>query len=211
MEKRGVIRRVEEPTDWVSVVASLKELLEGYILKGNIFNSSPMNGECECECEWRMRNGLPSQMQIEVTCRYPSMKKVNFSPLSIHHLGGYQVTQFGIKSAQDRGFPNRMSQHFSDLKGAETDINDITVHAETEAKHDQRLHSVLERCEKINLSLNKHECVFKMQRGYIHLSQPHTRRNETWWRQNLCYYEMPAPSDKKGVGRLLGTLNYLEL
>ena len=60
----------------------------------------------------------------------------------------YHVTPFGIKSAQEV-FQKQMSQHFSDLEGVETDIDDIIVHAETEAKHDQRLHSVLERCEKI--------------------------------------------------------------
>ena len=72
----------------------------------------------------------------------------------------YQVTPFGIKSAQEV-FQKRMSQHFSDLEGVETDIDEIIVHAETEVKHDQRLHSVLERCEKINLTLNKETCVFK--------------------------------------------------
>ena len=30
-----------------------------------------------------------------------------------------------------------MSQHFGDLEGVETDIDDIMVHAETEVKHGQ--------------------------------------------------------------------------
>ena len=47
----------------------------------------------------------------------------------------YQVTPFGIKSAQEV-FQKQMSQHFSDLEGIETDTDDIIVHAETEAKHD---------------------------------------------------------------------------
>ena len=55
-----------------------------------------------------------------------------------------------------------MSQHFGDLEGVETDIDDIIVHAETEVKHDHRLQAVLERCEKINLTLNKEKCVFKV-------------------------------------------------
>ena len=72
----------------------------------------------------------------------------------------YKVTPFGMKSAQEV-FQKRISQHFSDLEGVENDIDDIRVHAETQVKHDQRLHSVLERCEKINLTLNKENCVFK--------------------------------------------------
>ena len=47
-----------------------------------------------------------------------------------------------------------MSQHFGDLEGAETDIDDIIVHACTEMKHDCRLNSVLNRCKKTNLTLN---------------------------------------------------------
>ncbi|PFX15247.1 Retrovirus-related Pol polyprotein [Stylophora pistillata] len=73
----------------------------------------------------------------------------------------YQVTPFGITSAQEV-FQKRMSQHFSDLEGVETDIDDIIVHAETEEKHDHHLQAVLERCEKINLTLNKEKCIFKL-------------------------------------------------
>lgn len=65
-----------------------------------------------------------------------------------------------MKSAQEV-FKTCMSQHFSDLEGVETDMDDIIVHAETEVKHDQRLNSVLERCEKINFTQNKENSVFK--------------------------------------------------
>ena len=81
------------------------------------------------------------------------MKGVNFLPPSIRHSEArfyYQVALFGIKSAQDV-FQKPMSQHFGDLEGAETDIDDIIVHADTEMKHDCRLNSVLDRCKKINL------------------------------------------------------------
>ena len=55
-----------------------------------------------------------------------------------------------------------MSQHFGDLEGVETDIDDIIVHAGTEMKHDCRLNSVLNRCKKINLTLHEKKCVFKV-------------------------------------------------
>ena len=101
-----------------------------------------------------------------------------------------------------------MSQHFSDLERAETDIDDIIVHAKTEVKPDQRLHSVLERCEKINLTLNKEKCVFKCKEvTYIghKLTQDGIKPDDN----TVCAInEMPAPSDKKGVERLLGTVNY---
>ena len=102
-----------------------------------------------------------------------------------------------------------MSQHLSDLEGVETDIDDIIVHAKTEVKHDQHLHSVLERCEKINLTLNKEKCVFKCKEvTYIghKLTRDGIKPDDNKVR---AINEMPAPSDKKGVERLLGTVNYL--
>jgi len=49
----------------------------------------------------------------------------------------------------------------------------------------------------------------QVQRGYIYWSQTH----EGWIKPDdnkvRAINEMPAPSDKKGVERLLGTVNYL--
>ena len=102
-----------------------------------------------------------------------------------------------------------MSQHFGDLEGVETDIDDIIVHAETAIKHDHRLHAVLERCEKINLTLNKEKCVFKVKEvTYIghKLTQEGIKPDDEKVR---VINDMPAPTDKKGVERLLGTVSYL--
>ncbi|CAB4034023.1 Hypothetical predicted protein, partial [Paramuricea clavata] len=54
-----------------------------------------------------------------------------------------------------------MHQHFDDLEGVETDIDDILIHGTAEEEHYRRLESVLERCQKINLTLNKEKCEFK--------------------------------------------------
>ena len=55
-----------------------------------------------------------------------------------------------------------MSQHFGDLEGVETDIDDIIVHANTEMKCDCGLNLVLDRSKNISLTLNKGKCVFKV-------------------------------------------------
>ena len=102
-----------------------------------------------------------------------------------------------------------MNQHFGDLEGVETDIGDMIVHAETEVKHDHRLHAVLERCEKINPTLNKEKCVFKVREvTYIghKLTQEGIKPDDEKVR---AINNMPAPTDKKGVESLLGTVNFL--
>ena len=84
---------------------------------------------------------------------------------------------FGIKSAQ-KVFQKTMSQHFGDLEGVETDIDDIIAHADTEMKDDARLNSVLDRCKKINLTLNKGKMCFQSQGGDLHWSQTYTRGDQ---------------------------------
>ena len=65
-----------------------------------------------------------------------------------------------------RSFSEAMSQHFGVLEGVETDFDDIIIHAYTEMKHDFRLNSVLDRCQKINLTLRHWENVSSKSRRW---------------------------------------------
>jgi len=101
-----------------------------------------------------------------------------------------------------------MHQHFGDLEGVETNIGDIIVHADMEIKHHNRVHAVLDRCEKINLTLNKEKCVFKVKEvTYIghKLTQEGIKPDDEKIR---AISDMPAPTDKKGAARLLESVNY---
>ena len=106
----------------------------------------------------------------------------------------YQVTPLGIKSTQEV-FQKRMYQHFVDLDEVETDIDDIIVHADTEIKHDSSLHAVLERCEKINLKLNKEKCVFKV-KEVTYIAHKLTREGIKSDDEKIrAINDMPAPTD----------------
>lgn len=61
---------------------------------------------------------------------------------------------FGIKSAQEV-FQKRIAQHFDNIDGVEVDIDDILIWGRNEEKHNRRLRAVLQRCQEINLTLNK--------------------------------------------------------
>lgn len=103
-------------------------------------------------------------------------------------------------------FQQRMSQqHFGDLEGVDT-----ILHADTEIKHDRRLNSVLDRCEKINLILKWEKCVFKDKEiTYIahKLTQEGIKPDD---KKVRAIKDMPVPTDKKGVKRLLSTVSYQE-
>ena len=57
---------------------------------------------------------------------------------------------FGIKSAQEVS-QKRISQHFDDLEGVATDIDDILIWGSDEREHDRRPEATLQKCEEINL------------------------------------------------------------
>ena len=171
MEKRGVIRKFEEPTNWVNSMAivekpdgSLRICLDPRHLNKAIKREHLQLPTIE-DITTRMANAkwftkldanrgywqipLDEENQLLTTFNTPFGRFC------------YQVSPFGIKSAQ-QVFQKPISQHFGDLEGVETDIDDIIVHADAEMKHYARLNSALGRCKKINLMLNKGKCVFKV-------------------------------------------------
>ena len=120
----------------------------------------------------------------------------------------YRRLPFGIKSAQ-KVFQKRMAQKFENLPGVETDIDDILVWGTAEDNHEKGLTRALQRCEDINLTLNREKCEFSMDTiGYIgnQLTAEGVKPDPEKIR---AITQMPPPTDKKGVERLLGTINYL--
>ena len=115
---------------------------------------------------------------------------------------------FGIKSAQEV-FQKRISQHFDDIEGVATDIDDILIWGSNEHEHDQRREATLKKCEEINLTLNEGKCKFKVEEvSYCghNFTKDGVRPDES---KIQAIQEMPAPSSKKDIERLLGTVNYL--
>ena len=166
----GVIRRVDEPTDWVN---SLVVIEKPRSKKLRIcLDPRPLNNAIR-----REHFQLPTLEDI--TTRLSGARV--FTKLDANH-GYWQIPlseesqllttfnsafgrycfmrmPFGIKSAQEI-FQKRMSQLLGDLAGVETDIDDILVWGTSKEEHDSRLAAVLKRCEEVNLTLNKDKCVF---------------------------------------------------
>ena len=125
-------------------------------------------------------------------------------------LGRYCYTRmpFGITSAQEI-FQKRMVQHFWDLPGVETYIDDILVWGATKEEHNQRLKAVLQRCNDIHMMLNEGKCRFGSSKvvylGHIICAEGISPDRE----KVKAINQTPPPEDKKGVERLLGFLNYV--
>ena len=89
----------------------------------------------------------------------------------------YQVTPFVITSAQEV-FKKRMSQHFGDLEGVETDIDDIIVHAEKEVNMTIVYKLSWNGMRRLT-NTKQRKARLQSQRRHLHWPQTHTRRNQT--------------------------------
>ena len=219
MESMGVIVAVEEPTDWVNslVVVEKPKTKQLRIC----LDPRPLNKAI-------MREHFQLPTLDDIATRLHGAKV--FSKLDANHgywqipldrasqllttfntpFGRYCYTRlpFGISSAQEV-FQKRMYQLFGDLPGVETDIDDMLIHGRTEEEHQQRLTAVLKRCQEVHLTLNKEKCQFGVpQVTYLGhcISADGITPDENRVKAILA---MPPPKDKKGVERLLGTLNYV--
>ena len=218
MENDGVIRKVDEPTDWVNSMVivdkpnkKLRICLDPRNLNTAIKREHFQLPTIE-EITSRLTgakvfsklDGKNSYWQLKLDLESQLLTTFN-TPFGRYC---YLRTPFGIKSAQEV-YQKRISQLFEDIEGVETDIDDILVWGSTKEEHDQRLKLPLKRCEDIGLTLNKDKCVIGASSvtyiGHVLTSQG-VRPDET---KIKCIFETPAPTDKKGVMRLLGTVNYL--
>ena len=219
MEKTGVVEKVECPTKWVNS-AVIIEKPDSEKLR-ICLDPRPLN-------EAIQREHFKMPTIEEITTRVAGAKV--FSKLDANH-GYWQIPldeesrllttfntpfkrycykrmPFGIKSAQEV-FQKRMCQAFGDLEGVETDVDDILVWGATIQEHDDRLMKTLQRCEEINLTLNRDKCEFRV-KEVIYIGHKLTAEGVKPDEQKVeAIKRMPPPEDKKGTERLLGVVNYL--
>ena len=98
---------------------------------------------------------------------------------------------------------------FEGCAGTSVVYDDALVHGKTEEEHDKNLEHALLRAQEQGVKLNPKKCTFKVDQveylGYI-ISKEGIKCNPE---KISAIVNMPKPTDKKGVQRLLGTLNFL--
>ncbi|CAB4009767.1 Hypothetical predicted protein, partial [Paramuricea clavata] len=124
--------------------------------------------------------------------------------------GRFRFTRmpFGIRSAQEV-FHKRVHEIFEDIRGVETDIDDILVWGRTLQEHDERLKATLERARECNLKFKLEKCHFRST-SVVYIGHKLTSEGIKPDPQKIeAIVNMPEPHDKKGVQRLLGMVNYV--
>ena len=121
---------------------------------------------------------------------------------------------FGICSAPEV-FQRKMHKFTENLKAVEVIADDFVVvgygatQEEANKDHDENLKGFLQRCEQRNITLNADKLNLRQPEiSFIgHITTAQGLRVDPTKVQAIT--EMPAPTDKKGVQRLLGLIQYL--
>ena len=115
---------------------------------------------------------------------------------------------FGLKVSSEI-FQKRLHQALEGLGGVRCIADDVIIWGRTDEERDERVCLFLQRCCEIGISLNKEKCRFGLREipfmGHVVSNtglKPDPSKVE-------AVLKMEPPTDKTGVERLRGTVNYL--
>ena len=217
MEKLGVIRPVNKPTDWVSSMVTV-------VKPGKLricLDPRDLNLAIK-------REHYPTLTVEEVVSRLPNAKvflkldaasgfwqipldeESSFLTCFNTPFGRYEFKRlpFGIKSAPEI-FQRTMHQLFDDIQGCEIIADDILVWGIDEESHDERLRRVMERVQEVGLKLREEKCRFRV-RSVTYVGHQLTSdgvKPDT--SKVAAILEMPTPKNKQEVQRFMGMIQYL--
>ena len=115
---------------------------------------------------------------------------------------------FGISSAS-KVMQKRNQEAFGDIRGVHVIADDLIISAKDETEHDAIVSKVFERARQQNIQVNANTIQYKVNIvTYIgHIVSADGMRPDP--RKVEAIINMPRPSDKQGLLRLLGMIKYL--
>uniref|UniRef100_A0AAX7UDZ7 ribonuclease H n=1 Tax=Astatotilapia calliptera TaxID=8154 RepID=A0AAX7UDZ7_ASTCA len=218
MEALEVIRKVEEPTEWVNSMVCIKKPTGALRV---CMDPKDLNANIQ-----REHYQIPTRE--EITSEMAGAKffskldaSQGFWQLKLHEdstkyctfntpFGRYCFLRmpFGISSAPEI-FHRTMEHMIEGIEGVRVYMDDIILWGSTLQQHNERLVKVLERVKRYGLKLNRVKCQFGV--GDItFLGDKLTAEGIEPDKEKLrAILEMPRPEDKKGVLRILGMVNFI--
>ena len=217
MESLGVIAKVDEPTPWVNSMVVVKQPgklricldptdLNKFVMREHSYIPTPEETLAKItNAKFFSKLDLKSGYWQLCLDEESSYKTTFNSPCGRFR---YLRLPFGLNSANEI-FQKKMTEKFEGYEGVLVIFDDILVFAETFDEHVKRLQRVLERCEEVGIKLNEKKCHFLCKEvKYIgHVITPEGVKPDP--EKIKAITEMPPPTDKKGVQRLLGMITYL--
>jgi len=214
----GVIVKDDSPAEWVSplVIVNKPNGKVRLCLDPQYLNTQLVRSQCAISTTTEIFARISGSKyfstldarqgfhQIELDLE--SSKLTSF----ITPYGKYRYTRLpmGICNAPEI-FHQRMVSAMEGLTGVETYIDDLLVHGSTLDEHNHRLSLVLNKLEKVGVTLNIDKCQFAKQ-SIEYLGHELTAEGINPMKSKVEAVEkMTVPEDKKAIERFLGFVNYL--
>ena len=218
MVSDGVIRKVTEPTDWVSSLAYSKKK-SGKLricLDPRRLNQAlkrPHHKIPTIEELTHQFCGSRFFSKLDAKSGYWSVQLDEESQLLTTFqtpYGRYCFTRlpFGLKVSQDI-FQQKMDQILENIKGATGISDDVVVYGKTEEEHDESLRNLMKAAKENGLVFNSEKCTIKTSSITFFGAKytPEGVHPDTEKVNDLK--AMPAPTSKKELQEFLGFVTYM--
>ncbi|CAC5381940.1 E3 ubiquitin-protein ligase DTX4 [Mytilus coruscus] len=172
--------KVDEPTDWVSSLVVVEK---------------PKTGKLRICLDPRNLNKAIKREHFAL----PTIEDITTRLTGAKYLSKLDCNNGYWQLRMDKKRANSLLRLTLHSGGVETDIDNILVWGTTQKEHDDILHSVLNRCQEVGLTLNAEKCKFRVKEvTYIGhtLSADGVRPDQEKIR---AIKEMPAPTPKSGT------------
>ena len=168
MEEIGILKKVTEPTPWVSSMVVVKKKTINAVR----ICIDPSNLNKAIKREHFPMNSIDDIVTRLHGSKYFSTLDANmgFFQIKLSEKSSYLTTfnspfgryrylrmPMGAKCSSEV-FQRAMMTAFEGIEGVEIVVDDILVHGSTISIHNQRVKQVLDRCREINLKLNRSKC-----------------------------------------------------
>ena len=219
MVKIGSIAPVDVPTEWVNSMVVTEKPETGKIrvcLDPTSLNKFVMREHTALPTEEEILSKLQEATiftKLDAKDGYwqvPLDEESSYLTTFNTHVGRFRYLRlpFGLNSSNEV-FQKRMIQVFKGLPGIIVMFDDILVYGKNQEEHDIRVKQALKRSREVGLKLNRNKCKFQLPEvRYIgHVIGAEGIRPDPQKVDDIK--NMPRPTDKTGVQRILGTLNFL--
>ncbi len=214
----NVIKKVDEPTPWVSSPAitrkkngEIRVCLDPQRLNESILREHyhiPLNSELTSDMtNAKYFSKLDAKMAFwQIPLDEESQLLCTFNTPFGRYC--YLRLPYGITSAAEV-FHKTLAQLFDDIAGVKVYVDDLIVYGTSRHEHDARLKQVLERAQKSGLVLNADKCEYRVSQikylGEI-ISDEGVRPDPE---KVEAITHMPTPQNKTDLQRFFGMLNYV--
>ncbi|RXN39425.1 dynein heavy chain axonemal [Labeo rohita] len=217
MTKLGVIKPVQEPTEWVSsmVAACKKDGAIRLCIDPVHLNKALLRPHHPMKTIEQVVADMPGAKVfsiLDAKCGFwqvPLSEESSRLTTFMTPVGRYAFLRmpYGISTGSEV-FQRCMEQLFEGQPCAIV-VDDILIWGSTTEEHDLRLRQVMDRIRTVNLKLNPDKCRFRVSEvsyvGHL-LTDQGIKPDPT---KTDAVSSMPTPADKHDVQRFLGMTNYL--